>query len=69
MKKIRVIKRKDVESKNEAIQTEKPHAPETARKMVTNVSAWVNEFQKRKRSETKHAIETLLTKRPQNASS
>lgn len=69
VKKIKVIKKKDVESLANDSKKEQERTPETAKTIVTNVSTWVNEFQKRKREETKTAIETLIVKQPQNASS
>jgi hypothetical protein len=39
-------------------------AKEASRQMVTNVSSWVNEFQQRKRVETRQAFETLFTPQP-----
>lgn len=69
VKKIKVIKKKDVESFSKDVPKEPIRSPEPAKTIVSNVSTWVNEFQKRKREETKTAIETLIAKRPQNASS
>ncbi|MDH3529779.1 MAG: hypothetical protein OEQ28_09450 [Acidobacteriota bacterium] len=69
MKKIKVIKKKDVESLSKDSPKDVAKSPETAKTIVSNVSTWVNEFQKRKREETKTAIETFIAKRPQNASS
>lgn len=37
-------------------------------KAVANVSNWVNEFQKKKRAETKNALELLIPKGPQTDS-
>ncbi len=34
---------------------------QTARDMVTTVSGWVNEFQQKRRSETRQAIKTLFS--------
>ena len=36
-----------------------------AREMVSNVTNWVNDFQQRKREETKQAIEKLFAQQPQ----
>ncbi len=60
---IRVIKRSEREAQetDDAVETvPKKTAQEAARDMVANVSGWVNEFQQRRRSETAHAIKTLL---------
>jgi hypothetical protein len=67
--KIRVIKKREVADEKEQSSVLKQGKPEAARQMVSTVSSWVNDFQKRKRTETKQAIETLLTNRPQNVSS
>ena len=39
---------------------ERTSAKEAARDMVATVSQWVNEFQQKRRSETKQAIKTLF---------
>ena len=67
--KIKVIKKKEAGAKKPQAAKAQTARPEAARQMVSTVSSWVNEFQKRKRTETQQAIETLLTNRPQNASS
>jgi len=59
--KIKIIKKKElkvVKKKTNAKQ-------EAAREVFVNVSDWVNDFQKRKREGTKHAIEQILPARPQ----
>ena len=66
--KIKVIKKKEVKAVKKAVKSEAKAKKETARKMVSNVSSWVNDFQKRKREETKQAIETLFPKTPQTDS-
>ena len=38
---------------------------QAAREMVSTVSTWVNEFQQRRRDETKQAIEKFFTPAPQ----
>ncbi|MGI8669994.1 MAG: hypothetical protein ACR2J3_09155 [Aridibacter sp.] len=63
--KIKIVKKKDVLAVEKAEINESKETKETARKMVTNVSSWVNDFQKRKRDETKQAFEKLLPKTPQ----
>lgn len=66
--KIKVIKKKDVKAAQAPVNNERKAKKETARKMVSNVSNWVNDFQKRKREETKHAFESLFQKTPQTDS-
>lgn len=66
--KIKVIKKKDLQAVEPVDKTEKINKKESARQMVTNVSSWVNDFQKRKREETKMAIEQLFPKQPQTDS-
>lgn len=59
--KIKIIKKKElkvVKKKTKAKQ-------EAAREVFVNVSNWVNDFQKRKRAGTKHAIEQLFPARQQ----
>jgi hypothetical protein len=66
--KIKVIKKKDLQVIKKVEQSEKKKKQEAAREMVSNVSSWVNDFQKRKRVETKQAIEQLFPKQPQTDS-
>ena len=66
--KIKVIKKKEVKAVKHSVKSDTNVKKETARKMVSNVSNWVNDFQKRKREETKQAIETLFPKTPQTES-
>ncbi|CAN5672200.1 hypothetical protein BH24ACI3_BH24ACI3_15300 [soil metagenome] len=63
--KIKIIK------KGQAVKTpvnskiEVKSTRESARDMVSNVSSWVNDFQSRKRGETKMALEQLFAASPQ----
>lgn len=66
--KIKVIKKKDLEVIKKVETNDKKRKKEAAREMVSNVSSWVNDFQKRKRVETKQAIEQLFPKQPQTDS-
>jgi hypothetical protein len=66
--KIKVIKKKDLKVEKKVVNTAKNNKQESARRMVSNVSSWVNDFQKRKREETKTAIEQLFPKQPQTDS-
>ncbi len=68
-KKIKVIKKKDLNQEKEMELQKNSKGKETARNMVSNVSSWVNEFQKRKREETKNAFEILLPAGPEGVSS
>lgn len=67
--KIKVIRKKELIL--EATNTEEKQAPDpkegrqSARKMVTNVSSWVRDFQKRKRVETKEALDKIFPAEPQ----
>lgn len=58
--KIKVIKKG---TKIEPVETvEKKTSKQSAREMVSTVTNWVSEFQQRRRSETKQAIENLFGK-------
>ncbi len=63
--KIKVIKRKDLNTVNKVVKNETRVKKQAAREVVSNVSNWVNDFQQRKRKETKSAIESLFPKQPQ----
>jgi hypothetical protein len=63
--KIKVIKKKDIKILKTEKKVETNFKKQAAREMVSNVSSWVNDFQKRKRIETKEAIEGLFPKSPQ----
>lgn len=63
--KIKVIRKKDVSVKGQGGESSGDEGRKTARKMVTNVSSWVKDFQKRKRDETKEAIDKLFPVKPQ----
>jgi glyoxylate carboligase len=63
--KIRIIKKKNLAVVKKAVRDETKAKQEAAREMVSNVSSWVSEFQQRKRTETKQAIEQLFPVQPQ----
>lgn len=63
--KIKVIKKRDLIKKMKVVENETKSKQEAARAMVSNVSTWVNDFQKRKCVETKQAIESIFPKSPQ----
>ena len=60
LKRVRVIKKNDLKVIGKVVKDETKAKQEAAREMVSNVSTWVNDFQKRKRHETKQAIEQLF---------
>ncbi len=66
--KIKVIKKRDINISKKPEIDEMKKKKEPAREMVSNVSNWVNDLQKRKREETKIALEQLFPKQPQTDS-
>ncbi len=62
--KIKVIKKSELKPAEKPIVIEKK-SNQAAREMVSTVSNWVNEFQQRRRDETKKAIEKFFTNQPQ----
>ncbi|REJ78342.1 MAG: hypothetical protein DWQ47_02470 [Acidobacteria bacterium] len=66
--KIKVIRKKDVSAQK--VKRQKTVEPDknSARRVVTNVSSWVNELQKRKRAETKEALDKIFPANPQTDS-
>ena len=63
--KIKLIKKGEVKATPAPVVKEARSTRVAAREMVANVSTWVNEFQTRKRDETKIAIEKFFTPNPQ----
>lgn len=64
--KIKVIKKGSIqEPLKKAAKSEQRTKRETAREMVSTVTTWVNDFQARKRDETKLALEQLFAQQPQ----
>ncbi|MCW5958962.1 MAG: hypothetical protein KIS76_02305 [Pyrinomonadaceae bacterium] len=63
--KIKVIKKSEQNAPEATKVAPKPTKQQSAREMVSTVSNWVSDFQNRKRKETKHAIETFLSSKPQ----
>lgn len=64
--KIKVIKKGSIqEPVKKTVKSEQRSKREAARDMVSTVSNWVNDFQARKRDETKLAFEQLFAQRPQ----
>ncbi len=62
--KIKVIKKSELKIAEKPVVIEKK-SNQAAREMVSTVSNWVNEFQQRRRNETKQAIEKFFTNQPQ----
>jgi len=62
--KIKVIKKSELKAAEKPVVIEKK-SNQAAREMVSTVSNWVNEFQQRRRDETKKAIEKFFTNQPQ----
>lgn len=62
--KIKIIKKGAVKPAKPAEKVEKKSKHEAAREMVSTVSTWVNDFQQRKRLETKQAFENLFNPSP-----
>ncbi len=63
--KIKVIKKKELKAENALSEVREAAKQPSAREMVSTVSNWVSDFQNRKRNETKQAIETFFSNRPQ----
>ena len=68
-KRIRVIKKGQGSSVKEVTKRKEDKVSDSAKQAVANVSSWVSEFQKRKRTETRTAFETLFSNGAQNAES
>ncbi len=62
--KIKVIKKGEVKLSEKPVVTEKQSKHAQAREMVSTVSNWVNDFQQRKRVETRQAFENLFSAQP-----
>ena len=63
--KIKIIKKGDIAKTKKVVIDDSKSKQETAREMVSNVTTWVNDLQRRKRVETKQAIESIFPKSPQ----
>ncbi|QQS41791.1 MAG: hypothetical protein IPM63_02255 [Acidobacteriota bacterium] len=66
--KIKVIRKKDLSSDETSVKTEQESGKKSARRIVSNVSSWVNDIQRRKRAETKEALDKLFPAKPQTDS-
>ena len=62
--KVKVIKKGEVREQPKPAYQEQKSKRVAAREMVSNVTGWVNDFQSRKREETKLAIEQLFSAQP-----
>ena len=62
--KVKVIKKGEVRVAAKPAYQEQKSKRAAARDMVSNVTGWVNDFQSRKRVETKLAIEQLFNAQP-----
>lgn len=63
--KIKVIKKGEITNAVKPVEKKKESPQASARDMVSTVSNWVNDFQQRRRDETKQAIEKFFTQTPQ----
>jgi hypothetical protein len=63
--KIKVIKKGEQPKLQENSSLDKKSAQESAREMVSTVTNWVNDFQHRRREDTKQAIEKLFSPQTQ----
>ena len=62
--KVKVIKKGAVKISKAPEKIEKKSKHESAREIVSTVSNWVNDFQQRRRLETKQAFENLFNSSP-----
>lgn len=65
--KIKIIKKGEFKTVEKPVIVEKVKKQAAAREMVSTVSDWVSDFQKRKQEETKHAFKQLFAVRPQTS--
>ena len=65
--KIKVIKKRELETAESQVEVTNTSKQPSAREMVSTVSNWVSDLQNRKRKETKVAIETFFSNRPQTS--
>lgn len=63
--KIKVIKKSEIKIAETPIEVNKKTKQESAREMVSTVTTWVSDFQQRRRTETKQAIEKFFNNKPQ----
>lgn len=65
--KVKVIKKGMVKVAKPSVNIEKKSKHESAREIVSTVSNWVNDFQQRRRLETKQAFENLFNNSPKTS--
>jgi len=65
--KVKVIKKSEVKTLQSPVKTENKPKQAAAREMVATVSNWVSDFQKRRRIETKQALEKLFAAQPKTS--
>jgi hypothetical protein len=65
--KVKVIKKDEIKAPE--VKAVKPSKRAQAREMVSTVSTWVNDFQSRKRDETKIAIDKFFSTQPRPSES
>jgi len=65
--KVKVIKKSEVKTLESPVKIENKPKQAAAREMVATVSNWVSDFQKRRRVETKQALEKLFAARPKTS--
>jgi phenylpyruvate tautomerase PptA (4-oxalocrotonate tautomerase family) len=63
--KVKVIKKGTQQAVTTVVKVQKNAAKAASREVVANVTNWVNEFQQRRRDETRIAIEQLFGQQPQ----
>jgi hypothetical protein len=63
--KVKVIKKGTQQAAVAPVKVQKNATKIASREMVVNVTNWVNEFQQRRRDETRVAIEQLFGQQPQ----
>jgi hypothetical protein len=63
---VKVIKKKELNDSTEPVKME-VNAKQSAREMVSTVTGWVNDFQHRRREETKQAFEMLFSSQPKTS--
>ncbi len=65
--KIKVIKKGAIKTVETSVLIEKKVNQAAAREMVSTVTNWVGDFQKRRREETRNALEILFHNNPQTS--
>ncbi len=63
--KIKIIKKGEIKEVEKPVIVKNAEKKAAAREMVSTVSYWVSDFQKRKKEETAEAFKQLFAARPQ----